>query len=126
MEVRLRRLLLTCAAVFFYCNPILAWSQGSDMDALEKVESVIQPEVKRIEFDEAKITEDNFEVIPSIGLLSIEDFGANLVLNIKLQYHVSEDFFVGAEYGQSEAGKTSSEVVGGAPLMTEDERVLNY
>ena len=61
MEVRLRRLLLTCTAVLIYCNSALVWSQVPDMDELKEIESVIQPVVERVEFNEAKITEDNFK-----------------------------------------------------------------
>ena len=126
MEVRLRRLLLACVTVSMLFSVPLLRAQTAELDEIKEIDSVIQPDIKRKEFDEAKIGVDNFEFIPSLGILSIEDFGTNLVINLKLQYHVSEDFFVGAEYGRSQAGKTSHEVITGTRFMTDDERVLNY
>lgn len=102
-------------------------AEVTGMDQIQEVESVIQPEVRRIEFDESRIETADIEIIPAIGLLSIEDFGTNPVVNIKIEYHMSEDVFMGFELGRSTAGKTSSEIVsGGTPLLADDERVLTY
>lgn len=99
-----------------------------ELDDLQDVESVIQPDIKRTKFDESKIEKQSIELIPTLSIFSIEDFGANLMVSLKLQYHASEDFFVGAEYGQSEAGKTSYEILssGTAPLLNSDQRTYSY
>ncbi|TNF39222.1 MAG: outer membrane beta-barrel domain-containing protein [Gammaproteobacteria bacterium] len=50
------------------------------------------------------------------------------MVSLKAQYHASEDFFVGVEYGQSEAGQTSYEILssGTAPLLNSDQRTYSY
>ena len=61
------------------------------------------------------------------GLFSVEDFGANTALGIKLGYHVNEDVLVEFDYGFSDVGQTSFEVLsGGAPLLSDKERELEY
>lgn len=89
--------------------------------------ALIQPQLKRIEFDESKINADDFEFMVAIGYLSIEDFGVNSLTVLKLSYYVNEDIFVQVAAGQSEGGQTSFEQLsGGAPLLTDSERELSY
>ncbi len=127
MEGRLRSLFLVICTMVIVPVSYGAETEVPDLDTLQNIESVIQPEVPRTQFDESKIDVNDIELIPSFGLLAIEDFGTNLILNVKLQYHVSEDYFVGVEFGRSEAGKTSYELLsGGAPLLNDDQRILQY
>ncbi|MCP4877586.1 MAG: outer membrane beta-barrel domain-containing protein [Gammaproteobacteria bacterium] len=93
----------------------------------EEQTNLIEPQIERIEFDESQIDSDDFEISVYAGYLAIEDFGTNFVTGFKFGYHVSEDFFVQASYGNSEAGETSFEILsGGAPLLSESERELEY
>ncbi|MGH8221730.1 MAG: outer membrane beta-barrel domain-containing protein [Woeseiaceae bacterium] len=88
---------------------------------------VIEPEVERREIREPRIDTEDFEVGVFAGILSIEDFGSNLVYGARIAYHVTEGFFVEASAGQSEAGETSYEVLsGGAPLLSDDDRRFTY
>lgn len=127
MEVGFSRILLKAATLSLVLVAPVAWCETPDPDQIQEVESVIQPEVDRVEFDESEIEIGDFEFIPAIGLLSIEDFGTNVVLNAKIEYHLSEDFFLGFEIGRSKAGKTSYEVMTpGSQFMTDDQRILTY
>ena len=127
MEIRFSRFLLSAVALSLMLTTQPAWCATPSLDQIQEVEAVIQPDVKRVEFDEAKIKVGDLEIIPAIGILSIEDFGANPVINTKLVYHISEDLFMGFELGRSKAGKTSYEILsGGAPLLSDKERVLTY
>lgn len=126
MEGRFRSLLLSCLAatgVFLSSNAC-----SVELDGSQELSSVIQPEIKRNTFDESKIETANFEIIAAAGLLSIEDFGVNAVINAKLVYHLSEDFFTGVELGKSSAGRTSFESLdpGGEPLIDDADRDLSY
>jgi outer membrane beta-barrel protein len=95
--------------------------------AEEEPKPVIQPAIERREFNEARIDTEDFEVAGFVGLLSVEDFGTNTVYGARLAYHVTEELFIEATVGQSEAGQTSFEVLtGGAPLLTSDERKIFY
>ena len=88
---------------------------------------VIDPEVERREIKEPAIDREDFEVGAFVGIMSIEDFGTNVVYGARLAYHITEGFFVEGTVGQSEAGLTSFEVLsGGAELITDAERQLTY
>ena len=88
---------------------------------------VIDPEVERREIKEAKIDKEDFELGAFAGIMSIEDFGSDIVYGARLAYHLTEGFFVEATVGQSEAGLTSFEILsGGARLISDSERTLTY
>ena len=90
-------------------------------------EQLIQPEVQRREVKLVKIDSDNFETTIFTGLLSVEDFGANSVTGLRFAYHINEDLFVEAAYGESKAGLTSYERLSGGPgLLTDEERNITY
>lgn len=93
----------------------------------EPEQSVIEPSVERRDINEANIDSENFEFGLFAGVISIEDFSSSAVLGARAAYHINEDFFVEATYGQAEAGKTSFEVLsGGAPFLTDEERDFRY
>lgn len=88
---------------------------------------VIDPEVERREVKEPEIDREDFEVGAFAGIMSIEDFGTDLVVGARLAYHVTPGFFIEGTVGQSEAGLTSFEQLsGGARLIDDDERTLTY
>jgi outer membrane beta-barrel protein len=88
---------------------------------------VIEPEVERREIREPEIDSEDFEIGAFIGVMSIEDFGSNVVYGARIAYHVTEGFFVEGSVGQSEGGLTSFEILsGGAPLLSDSERKLTY
>lgn len=100
-----------------------AFAQGSEGD--ETI--LIEPQIERTEFDESMIDSDDFEIAAYAGYLAVEDFDTDFVTGVKLGYHVTEDFFVQASYGRSSVGETSFErLSGGAPLLSESERELEY
>ncbi len=132
MEGRIRSLLLGCLYTGLLLANATLTAQSAEIEPteieLEQVaKPVIEPDIMRMEFDEARINPNNFEIILSFGLLSVEDFGTSAVLGAKLAYRVSENFFVDLELGTSSAGETSSEILQpGAPLLTDDERDFTY
>ena len=104
-------------------------SQQSEQQSAEQEikQSVIEPSVERRDINEANIDSENFEFGLLVGVISVEDFSSSMVLGVRAAYHVNEDFFVEATYGQAEAGETSFEVLsGGAPFLTEEERNYRY
>ena len=120
MEIRFRSLFLALALL----TPLATVSAQSDED---DGGSLIEPQIERTEFDESLIDSDDFEISVYGGYLAVENFDTNIVTGIKLGYHVTEDFFIQASYGLSEVGETSFEKLsGGAPLLSEDERQVEY
>jgi outer membrane beta-barrel protein len=140
METRARLLLLTLVLLGNTgCASIWPWSSRDRVDATvepsplaeesapQQNPSVIAPEVERREIKKPKIDSENFELGAFAGVLSIEDFGSNPVYGLRAAYHVTEDFFFEASVGQSTAGKTSFETIGGSvELLTPDERRFTY
>jgi outer membrane beta-barrel protein len=90
-------------------------------------EQVIDPDVERREIKEPEIDAEDFEMGGFAGIMSIEDFGSDLVYGVRLAYHITEGFFVEGSVGQTEAGLTSFEVLsGGAPLLSDSDRQFTY
>ena len=89
---------------------------------------MIDPQVARRDVKAPKIDTEDFEVGAYAGFMSIEDFGSNAVYGLRLAYHITEGLFAEATYGQSEAGKTSYEILSGgqALLLTDDQRKFQY
>lgn len=88
----------------------------------------LSPTIERREVKIAGIDTENFEIGISGGLLSVEDFESNPVTIAHLTYHITEDFFAQARFGQSNLGESSFDrLSGGASLLgTEDDQVSFY
>ncbi len=88
---------------------------------------VVSPELERREIVEPDIDTENFAVGAYAGVLSIEDFGSDLVFGVRGAYHITEDFFVELSAATSTAEETSFETLSGAAqLLTDDERDYTY
>ena len=88
---------------------------------------VIDPEVERRVVKEPAIDREDFEVGAFVGIMSVEDFGSDVVYGVRLAYHITEGFFLEGTVGQSEAGLTSfEELSGGARLITSSQRTFTY
>ena len=125
MEGRIRSLLLNC--IYFWLAIATFTAHATELEVEQVTKPVIQPDIERMDFKESKINPDNFEVILSFGILSIEDFSANTIMGAKLAYRVSENFFVDLELGTSTAGDTSIEILlPGTPILSSDEKNYSY
>ena len=88
---------------------------------------VIDPEVERREIKEPAIDREDFEIGPYVGIMSVEDFGADVVYGARLAYHITEGFFVEGTVGRTDTGLTSyEELSGDARLITSSEREYTY
>ena len=123
MEIRIRSIFLALLFCMTAAPPEVAVAQSDE----EQETGLIEPQIERTEFDEALIDSSDFEIAAYAGYLAVENFNTDFVTGVKIGYHVSEDFFVQASYGQSEVGETSFELLsGGAPLLSESEREIEY
>ncbi len=99
---------------------------ATDPNELE-LEPLVVREPERREVDVDKLDKENFEFGVLGGLMSVEDFGTNTVVGVRVAYHVTEDFFVEGQYGRTTLGETSFErLSGGAQILTDDERDMTY
>ena len=125
MESRIRRLFLTTPGLLLLVSQSSVFA--AELIDEKSISPVIHPEITRMEFDEAKIESDNFEIIASVGLLSIEDFETNALIGFKLSYHLSESFFVNTEVGLSAAGTSSAEtLLPGTTILSDEEKDYTY
>ncbi|WP_315857546.1 outer membrane beta-barrel domain-containing protein [Microbulbifer agarilyticus] len=123
METRIRRIYVKLASLLLagaMSSTALAQSSGD-------IDDIISPDLERREIREAKIDSEDFEFTVYLGgILSVEDFGTNRMIGGSLAYHINEDFFMEAAYGQATLGESSYErLSGSAPLLTDDERDLS-
>ena len=130
MESRICIFLLRSACVL--ALPALlggcSWLRTTEEEPVySEAEPVIKPNIERRTITEADIDSEDFEVGAYVGVLSIEDFGSNVVYGVRADYHITEDFFAELALGTSEAGDTSYETLsGGAQLLTDDQRDYTY
>lgn len=124
MESWIRRIILV-ALVSGLTLSGHALAQSSDQGKL--LGDVVQPDIERREVDEALIDSENFEFGFYAGVMAFEDFGSNDVYGLRLAFHVTEDWFVEANYGFSKLQETSYEQLSGAaPILTDDQRDMSY
>ena len=87
----------------------------------------LTPVIERREVKIAGIDTENFEIGVSGGLLSVEDFESNTLTVANLTYHITEDFFAQARYGQSTLGESSFDrLSGGASLLGNEEDDISF
>lgn len=91
-----------------------------------KAVDLVDPQVLRREIDIADIDSQDVEIGAFYGTMSVEDFGVNPVYGAFVNYHVTEDIFIGASYGQTTTELTSFERLSGARLLTPSQRDLSY
>lgn len=129
MESRLQRIFLIriCATLLVLCGITTSLHAAEPKPEDLELEPLIVREPERRPVDVDALDNENFEIGAFAGIMQFEDFGSDTLVGIRAAYHVTEDFFVEAAYGQSRLGQTSfEELSGGAPLLTDDERDLSY
>ncbi|MGA2562372.1 MAG: outer membrane beta-barrel domain-containing protein [Steroidobacteraceae bacterium] len=108
-------------------NPETTPSAASpDSDNQSAPPSVIEPQVERREVKVPAIHPSNVELGAYYGEISIQDFGAQPVAGLRLDYHISEDFFAEITYGRAKGGLTSFESLSDVQLLTNAERRFTY
>ena len=62
---------------------------------------VIDPDIARRAVKVPKIRASDFEVAASAGVISVQDMGSHFTYGARAAYHVTEDFFLEADYDRS-------------------------
>ena len=108
------------------CGAVTHSAEAAEVsDAELKPLVVREPERREVKID--RLDNENFELGAFGGVLSVEDFGSDVVYGVRAAYHITEDFFVEGSYASSTLGETSFErLSGGAQLLTDSERDLTY
>jgi len=115
-----------CALFHRQAKPDDSATASSDSDSNAPPPTVIDPQVERRNIKVPTIHPSNVEIGAYYGELSIQDFGAQPVAGLRLDYHISEDFFAEATYGRAKAGFTSFETLSNIQLLSDAERRFTY
>ncbi|HSB98895.1 MAG TPA: outer membrane beta-barrel domain-containing protein [Burkholderiaceae bacterium] len=89
-------------------------------------EQVIQPQVERREVKLPKYPSKDFEIGAYLGTFAMQNFGSSLVAGVRLGYHISEDFFVHAVYGQTKVSDESFRQILPGGIFAQPEETLKY
>ena len=107
-------------------GPVIVDSAGT-ATTTTVTEPVLEPKVERRTIKTPKIHSSNFEIGAFGGILGIEDFGSNAVVGARVDYHVTESFFLEGSYGRSRSGKTSAETLfGNLQIISNSGRNYSY
>ncbi|SHF23560.1 outer membrane beta-barrel protein [Microbulbifer donghaiensis] len=123
METWFRRLSVAAATVAaLAATPAVVAQDGDDV-----LGDIISPDLERREIRESQIDSENIEFSTFAGVINVEDFGSNALYGAALAYHINEDVFMEAAYGETELGESSFErLSGSAPLLTDEQRKLSF
>lgn len=126
MENRFKFFLLALTPLLSL-SALNCFAQEDEPNEPSVLDQIITPDLERRTIEDDILDNEDFEIGLYTGVLSVEDFGSNSVLGIRIAYHVSEDFFLEANVAQSSLQETSFERLSGStPLFTDDQRDLLY
>ncbi|PHS61400.1 MAG: outer membrane beta-barrel domain-containing protein [Thalassobium sp.] len=119
---------LLTAVVLLLSTLALSAEESNDGSVVINPIKIIEPEGQQSKSDQAKIDNEVFEAGFFLGMISIEDFGTHPLYGVKASFHATEDFFLQANYGRSEAGRTSYETINGSGIniLTDADREYSY
>jgi len=125
MENGIQRLFLAALLLPLSLSASVQAQEGDDINP--GLDRVITPDTQRREIRQAQVDTEDFEIGIFYGVMNVEDFGTNGAGGLRLAYHVSEDFFMEANYGVSTTRETSFEKLSGSTqILSDDQRDLSY
>ncbi|MBL8287757.1 MAG: outer membrane beta-barrel domain-containing protein [Rubrivivax sp.] len=88
---------------------------------------VIEPQVARRDLKLPSYPSRDIEVGLFTGTYSTQNFGSNSVSGLRLGYHITEDFFVSAQYGQTKVSDDSfRQILPGGVFVNRSETLKYY
>jgi len=90
-------------------------------------EQVIQPELDRRPVKVLHIPSNDFELGVFTGVYSTQYFGSDLVGGVRLGYHITEDFFAEAMYGNTRVtDEIFRQILPGGIFPNQEEKLIYY
>jgi outer membrane beta-barrel protein len=89
-------------------------------------EQVIQPQVERREVKLPQYPSKDFEIGLYVGTYAMQNFGSSVVAGVRLGYHISEDIFVQAVYGQTTVSDENFRQILPGGIFAQPEETLKY
>ncbi len=107
--------------------PFAATAQEQKADQKAPNEQVIVPEVDRRPIKLPKFPSNDFEIGTFAGSYATKNFGTSLVYGVRLGYHITEDVFVQAVYGQTKVSDESfRQILPGGIFVNPTEKLSYY
>ena len=107
--------------------PLAATAQEQKADQKPPNEQVIVPEVNRRSIKLPKFPSNDFEIGTFAGTYATKNFGTSLVYGVRLGYHITEDVFVQAVYGQTKVSDESfRQILPGGIFVNPTEKLSYY
>lgn len=106
----------------------IAYASGIQAQTLEPApdaEQFIEPQIARRDIVVPRIDTENFELGLYGGMLSVEDFGANPTLGLRMAVFVSERLFIEGSYSVSTVSDKSFRDIG-LPIFRQPEQTLAH
>lgn len=107
--------------------PLGATAQEQKADQNAPNEQVIVPEVNRRPIKLPKFPSNDFEISTFAGVYATQNFGTSPVYGVRLGYHITEDVFVQAVYGQTKVSDASfRQILPGGIFVNPTEKLSYY
>ncbi len=104
-----------------------ARAAGDAQDAGAPADQVIVPQVERREVHKPHYPSNDFQASISLGGYSAQEFGTSGTAAARLAYHLNEDWFTEASYGQVKIGDQAfRNILPGGVLERPFERLQTY
>jgi outer membrane beta-barrel protein len=90
-------------------------------------DQVVIPQVDRRDIEKPKFPSNDFEVGLFTGTFATQNFGSSWVYGARIGYHITEDFFVQAAYGQTKVSDALfRQILPGGILVAGTEKLSYY
>jgi outer membrane beta-barrel protein len=89
-------------------------------------DQVIDPQLDRRDVRVPRIPSNDWEVGDFVGTYQMQNFGATFVGGLRLGYHVTEDVFVEAVYGQTHVSDSAFRQILPGGIFPKSEEMLQY
>ncbi len=90
-------------------------------------DQVVVPQVDRRDIEKPKFPSNDFEVGLFTGTYATQNFGSSWVYGARIGYHITEDFFVEAAYGQTKVSdELFRQILPGGVFATDREKLAYY
>lgn len=119
-------LALSCLLAVLLASAALP-AAAADEPAKPGSEQVVVPEVQRREVKLPRIPNKDFEIGVYGGVFSTQNFGSSAVGGLKLGYHITEDVFVQAAFGQTKVSDEAfRQILPGGVFVDKKEKLSYY
>jgi len=108
------------------CLVLAALPGLASAQAVPSNDQVVVPQVDRRDVKRPRLPSNDFEIGLFTGTYATQNFGSSAVTGVRLGYHVTEDVFVEAAYGQTKVSDELFRQVFAAGIFPTPSQKLTY